>query len=91
MDLTLIVAKYSDGRCTASIPDWKVAKGEQCGISSRHRGLHLVFKLFQAIPENLVQNLGRGETARVLEQATQKENLVDKMSKNETNEIGIAA
>ena len=54
-------------------------------------GLHLVFKLFQRYQKTWSSISAAEKLPDVLQQAKQKEKLVDKMSKNETDEINIAA
>ena len=54
-------------------------------------GLHLVFKLFQRYQKTWSRISAAEKLRDVLEQAKQKEKPVDKMSKNETDAVAIAA
>jgi hypothetical protein len=53
--------------------------------------VHLVFKLFQRYQKTWSRISAAEKLREVLEQAKQTEKPVDKMSKNETDAIGIAA
>ena len=54
-------------------------------------GLHLIFNLFQRHQKTWSSISAAEKLRNVLEQATQQEKPVDKMSKNETDAVGIAA
>ncbi|HEX7295998.1 MAG TPA: IS256 family transposase [Pyrinomonadaceae bacterium] len=54
-------------------------------------GLHLIFKLFQRYQKTWSSISAAEKLREVLEQAKQKEKPVDKMSKNETDAVAIAA
>jgi hypothetical protein len=53
--------------------------------------VHLVFKLFQRYQKTWSRISAAKKLRDVLEQAKQKEKPVDKMSKNETDAVAIAA
>ena len=54
-------------------------------------GLHLIFKLFQRYQKTWSSISAAEKLRDVLDQAKAKEKPVDKMSKNETDALGIAA